>query len=306
MKKIVVVLLSMLLVLGLAACSKKQENGVVTGIEVPEFKTIVCGKEITNNDLKDYELYSITAESTNSQGNTKQVKYVGYRLIDVFKASNIEVPNAIVVNATDGYSFTYEGDLNDEKILLAISKDGNTFKDGLWFAPCSSKTTGDYLENLKSIEFVGQEAKEEKKEETLTELKEADVQDKTGKIEFTPFVIKVNDKELTNEDVKDLHIYKANVTVKNSKGNISEATYSGYVLKDVLKLIGIDAPKLVKVVANDGYESELTSELIESDITLIAIEKNKAVSEDGSIWLAPCKETTSGKYASGVINIIAN
>lgn len=304
MKKILVLLLSVVMTCCLFACSNSKEENSVE-VEVPEFEVEVCGTKVTNKELADCSLVKEIAESTNSQGNSKTVEYVGYKLVDVFKVCNLQVENAVTVTATDGYSFSYEGDLNDEKVLLAITKDGEVFKNGPWFAPCSSTTTGDYLQDLKSIEFTGTEgdSSKEEKDESV-ELAEPEVQDKTGKIEFTPYSFKVNGEEVTNDILKDLNIYRAKVTVQNSKGKISEVTYSGYVLKEVLKQMGYENPSSVKAIANDGYEAEVDPEDLASDITLVAIEKDKATSEDGSVWLAPCSQTTSGKYASGVIEII--
>ena len=53
------------------------------------------------------------------------------------------------------------------------------------------------------------------------------------------------------------------------------------------------------------YESELTAEQATSEYTLIAIEKDKELGEDGTIWIAPCLETASSAYCKLVVEIIA-
>ncbi len=95
------------------------------------------------------------------------------------------------------------------------------------------------------------------------------------------------------------------MVVENKNGETSESTYTGYMLFDVLKACGIDSPSSVKAIANDGYETELTPELASSEYTLVAIEKDKETGEDGTIWLAPCSETTASSYCKLVVEITA-
>ena len=126
-----------------------------------------------------------------------------------------------------------------------------------------------------------------------------------GKVEFADFSFKVNDKEVTNDTLKDLHIYKVKVEVINKKGAVSEATYTGYKLIDVLAAMDINDYTTVKAVANDGYEDELTTEQAKSEYTIIAIEKDKELGEDGTVWVAPCLETEAGAYCKLVAEIKA-
>ena len=119
------------------------------------------------------------------------------------------------------------------------------------------------------------------------------------------FCFKVNGQDVTNADLEGLHIYKVSVSVTNKKGETSEVGYTGYKLIDVLAACGITEYTAVKVVANDGYESELTAEQAVSEYTIVAIEKDKETGEDGTIWVAPCLETSSSAYCKLVVEIIA-
>jgi len=110
---------------------------------------------------------------------------------------------------------------------------------------------------------------------------------------------------VTNATLEGQRIYKVSVNVVNKNGNASEASYTGYKLIDVLAALGITVYTTVKVIANDGYESELTAEQAASEYTLIAIEKDKETGEDGTIWVAPCMETSSSAYCKLVVEIIA-
>jgi len=328
MKKVLAILLALVMVFSFAACGdnnsgKEQEQQqeqqstveVVKGVTIPEFTLKVCGVKITNEDMAAYDLYSYTANTVNSSGTSKSNVFIGFKMSDVLDAWGITGTfGKATCKATDDYTVEYEGNLLADNCFVAISKDGTQFKNGPWFAPGESGTTGDYLQDLAKIEIEGATAPadrvaqgEEKKSENEgpTELAAPDVSDKTGKITFTDFCFQVNGKDVKNADLEGLSIYKAKVTVQNSKGAISEVTYSGYVLKDVLEKLGINASK-VTVVANDGYTSELSAEDIASDITLIAIEKDKAVSENGTVWVAPCNQSMSNAYARDVVNINAD
>ena len=144
--------------------------------------------------------------------------------------------------------------------------------------------------------------------EAPTESKKTDgpeIRDVTGKFEFSEFSFKVNGKELKNADFKDAKVYKITVETVNSKGNSSEATYSGYAIRDVLKAAGVENATKIKAVANDGYEVEYTITDENAPYSLLAIEKDKEVSGDGTVWFAPCLETVSQNFARSVIEIVA-
>lgn len=132
-----------------------------------------------------------------------------------------------------------------------------------------------------------------------------EVKDATGKFEFDAFSFKVNGKVVDNAAMKDAHIYKITVETVNKKGNATENTYGGYAIKDVLAAAGCpDATKLT-ITANDGYEVsfEVTDE--NAAYSLVAIEKDKEMGEDGTVWFAPCLETVASNYAKCVVEITA-
>lgn len=317
MKKLLVLLLMFMFIL--SGCSpKKEEEKVdetiteVSDVVVPEFKVKICGAKITEKEMEKYPLYKVHASSVNSSGTAHEVDYVGYRFKDFLEVIQFEGDaNKATIICTDGYQTDYEGDLRADEVLIAITKDGETFKDGPWFAPCNSETTGDYAQDLEKIEIsdftspLASNKSEEKKEETkeIAFPQDPISEDKTDKITFGDFSFKINGQVITNEDLDGLKIFRNTVVTKNSKEVISQSKYSGYVLKDVLDKIEIDATK-VKAIAADGYENELASELIDNPLTIIAIEKDKEVGKDGTVWLAPCSENVSGSYAKEVIELI--
>lgn len=132
-----------------------------------------------------------------------------------------------------------------------------------------------------------------------------EIKDATGKFEMPEFSFKVNGKEITNAEMKDASVYKITVETVNSKGNASEDTYGGYAIKDVLAAAGCPDATKITAVANDGYEVEFELTEENAPYSLVAIEKNKEVGEDGTVFFAPCLETTSGKYAKLVVELKA-
>ena len=280
------------------------------GVTIPALTLNINGQIVTDTDLAEYAVYEVSATSVNSSGTESTVTYVGFSLPDVFAAAGITECSTLSVIADDGYQLDLDGALAFEPTtLIAITRDGEQFKSAPWFAPCSSGTTGDYLKGLAAISVDGADVTveagetEEAPAEPSGELPE--ISDKTDKVTFEPYSFLVNGEEVTNEKLEGLHIFKITVTTINSKGNASEATYTGYKLADVLAACGLEGSTKVSAVASDGYVNELSEELINSDYTLVAIEKDKELGEDGTIWLAPCSETSSGSYSKMVVEITA-
>lgn len=337
MKKILSMILVLALALSLAACGAAPAETTaapetapaetrpapvaeeVKGITVPEFAIMINGVKVDNVMMAAYPTYSVTAFSINSSGTESTTTYVGFAMTDVLAAAGL-TENYIWLEATadDGYAIEMTGDIiTAPTTLLAITKNGEQFKAAPWFAPGSSETTGDYLKGMVSILVNTTEGKPEGIDNTMEEepaateaVEEApaeapELSDKTDKVTFGEYAFKVNGVEVTNATLEGLHIYKVSVNVTNKKGETSEVGYTGYKLVDVLAACGITEYTTVKAVANDGYESELTAEQAVSEYTIVAIEKDKETGEDGTIWVAPCLETSSSAYCKLVVEIIA-
>ena len=108
---------------------------------------------------------------------------------------------------------------------------------------------------------------------------------------------------MKNADLEGLKIYKITCSALNSKDAVITSTYTGYVLKDVLDKLGIDSGKKITAVASDGYKLELSNDEVNSEYTLIAIEKDKELGKDNTIWIAPRESDKTKKYASNVVEI---
>lgn len=337
MKKLLIILLSLALVFAFAACGQPAETPAETpaeapaetpaeapaapvaeevkGVTIPEFSVTINGVAVDNTAMAAYPVYSVQATSVNSSGTESTTTYIGFAMKDVLAAAGLnEAYIWLEATADDGYAVTFLGDVLAPEILLAISKDGSQFATAPWFAPCVSQVTGDYLKNCVSILVNTTESAPEIQaapggEETPAELAltgdAPDKQDKTDKVTFDAFSFKVNGAEVTNATLEGLSIYKVTTVTENSKGALSESTYTGYVLADVLQACGVTDFTAVQVVANDGYTSDLSAELAASEFTIVALEKDKELGEDGTIWVAPCTEPSSKNYSKLVVEIIA-
>ena len=336
MKKILSVILALVMTLSLAACAAEPAPETtatpettaptetqsipvaeeVKDVTVPAFAIMINGVKVDDAMMASYPTYSVTAFSINSTGTESTTTYVGYAITDVFAAAGL-TDNYIWLEATadDGYAIEVSGDIvTAPTTLLAVTKNGEAFKTAPWFAPCSSETTGEYLKNMVSVLVNTTAEKPEGIDNTMVEDTEPteepdasvpELADKTDKVTFDSFSFKVNGQEVTNATLEGLRIYKVTVNVVNKNGNASQATYTGYKLIDVLAALNITDYSTVKAIANDGYESELTAEQAVSEYTLIAIEKDKELGEDGTIWVAPCLETSSSEYCKLVVEIVA-
>ena len=287
----------------------------VKGVTIPEFSVLVNGIEVTQTEMAEYPIYSVQATSINSSGTESTKTYIGFTIKDVLAAAGL-TENYVWLEAaaSDGYAVTFKDDIiNADTTLLAITRDGSAFSNGPWVAPCSDGTTGNYLQDVASILVnttegapdIDVDAADKGEEDAAAPAGLPEILDRTDKVEFIPYSFLLNGTEVTNETLEGLSIYKISATTINSAGESATSDYTGYKFADVLAACDVADASSVKAVANDGYESELAGELIDSEYTLVAIEKDKELGEDGTIWLAPCSETSSKSFCKLVVEIIA-
>jgi len=155
MKKFLLLIICILLIAGPVACGKAGAPAAVKvdGAEIPPFSFMVEDTEITDAVMAAYPVYSVETTSTNTYGTTTTRVYVGYAMSDVLEAAGItEAFSTLVTLADDGYTVSVSKDVAMKPTTLtAISEDGKVFKKGLWFAPCVSDVSPDYLRDLALI-----------------------------------------------------------------------------------------------------------------------------------------------------------
>ena len=312
MKKVIPILFALFFILNITSCSNVENNKPiaerVTGFDLPIFSVYVNGIEITQDSVAGYPIYSVEAKSVNSSGTESTVTYVGLAVKDILKAAGLNESYVwLEATASDGYTVTLKGDvIYEDTTLLAMTKDGSPFAVSPWLAPCSDTVTGNYLKGTASILVSTTEnAPDIKNPETTAAAGLPEIQDRTEKIVFEPYSFLVNGTEITNATLANLKIFRITAVTVNKEGKSSEAAYSGYKLADVLDACGLKNYTKVTAIANDGYKTELKNELIASEYTLLAIEKDKESGAEGTVWLAPCSETASNVYCKLVVEIVA-
>lgn len=316
MKKLLSVFTIVLLLLSLmgSALAQPPVAEEVRGVTIPNLSIAVNGKAVTQADLAPYPVYSVAATSINSAGTESTVTYIGFALKDVLAAAGLtQTYHWLEVAAGDGYTVSFSDPhlIAADTTLLALTKDAAPFNEAPWFAPCNDTTTGNYLKGCVSIIVNTGEGKPENVEhgvsegsaEAATTGELPEILDRTEKVTFDAFSFLVNGTEITNQKLEGLSIYKIEATATNSKGATSG--YTGYRLTDVLTACGIPNATKVIAVANDGYENVILGDLVTSPYTLVAIEKDKELGEDGTIWLAPCTETENKSYSKLVVELKA-
>lgn len=337
MKKLAVIFMVAFMVLSLAACAPNEpasappaqsseadapadtgEDPVaeeVKGVTIPAFTVAVNGKTITETEMAAYPMYSVQSTSINSAGTKVNVTYVGFAISDLLDAAGLKESYVwIEAAADDGYTvdFADAALIGADTTLLAVSRDGSPFDAAPWFAPCTNTATGNYLKGCVSIIVNTSEGKPSGVENGAAQGGDAaltgelpEILDRTDKVEFSKYSFLVNGQEVTNATLAGLSIYKIDAATVNSKGEAATSGYTGYKLADVLAACNITGATKVIAVANDGYENEIDASIIESEYTLVAIEKDKELGEDGTVWLAPCSLTESKSYSKLVVEIKA-
>ena len=282
----------------------------VRGVTIPAFEVFVNGVSVDQDSMAAYPVYSVTATSVNSSGTESTAVYIGFTMRDVIDAAGFS-DNYVWMEATadDGYSINLKGDIVlADTTLLAITKDGSPFSNAPWLAPCLDAVSGNYLKGAVSILVNTVDAPPDATHTFGGDSGLPDglpeIADRTDMIEFEPYSFLINGVEVTNDMLEGLSIFRITAVTENSAGEINESTYSGYRLASVLEVLGLSDATTVKAVAADGFESVLEGDLIISDHTLIAIERDREVGENGTVWLAPCSETGARNYARDVVEII--
>lgn len=318
MKKLIALLMAMMLLVCAAGCGGETAEPAgptvekVTDCTVPPLVVEINGVKVTNQTLGGYPVYSIKSKSVNSSGTEKEYEYIGFALADVLESVGIKDGfTTIDAVASDGYTISCAAETAVlPTTLLAFMRDGEQFKDGPWFAPCSSGTSGDYLKetvafNVDADVAITPEADTEPEEPAVADdaLGLIELQYKDSGFEFAPFSFKVNGKKVTNEKLAGLPVLEIKVRILNSKGETVEAAYTGYSLTDVLG--ACDAHLFTKVfaIADDDYIATIDPMAVLSTNTLVAIEKDNETGKDGTVWIAPCDSTESKAYIKLIVEI---
>ena len=282
----------------------------VRGVTIPAFEVFANGVSVTHETMAAYPVYSVQATSINSAGTESTAVYIGFAIVDVLAAAGL-TENYVWLEATasDGYTVTVKGDaVLADTTLLAMTRDGSPYTDAPWLAPCTDTVSGNYLKGAVSI-LVNTTDGSPGLSHTFGDGSGAsdglpEIADRTDRVEFEPYSFLVNGIEVTNETLEGLRIFRITALTVNNAGEERENTYTGYQLGEVLARLGLDDATTVTAVATDGYEAEYDYDAIISPHTLVAIERDRELGEDGTIWIAPCAETGARSYARDVVELV--
>lgn len=128
-----------------------------------------------------------------------------------------------------------------------------------------------------------------------------------GKVDVPPFTIVIDGETYSESSFADLQVYECKSTSTNRYGTEESYVYTGYCLNDVLNAAGETSANGVTTVGSDGYEVDLDAKEASDSTTLVAFWRDgKVSSEDGTVFIVPCKSDFSPDYAKDVTEIIVN
>ena len=284
----------------------------VESFNTPEFSITVNGVEVTQANVVGFPMYSAKATTMTLTGSEMVMEYEGFCLKDIFRAAGLTGKYIwMEAKASDGYIVKFTGDIiMDETTLLAMKKDGSEFLMAPWLAPCLDTSAANYVKEVVSIlvnTTNGPPALSGTPATSGTPGSDnpTETPGSTDSKEFRPFAFSVNGQKVTNETLKNLSTYEFTVTVTRNDGSTVVENYAGYRLYDVLALFGAEHAANVDVVASDGYKTSLPGGTVVAEDTLVAIEKDGEPGEGGTVWIAPCGQSSAKSYARLVLEITA-
>ena len=128
-----------------------------------------------------------------------------------------------------------------------------------------------------------------------------------GTVDVPPFTIVIDGEPYTEDAFKDLQVYECTATSTNRYGTEETYVYTGYRLNDVLTAAGESGANGITTVGIDGYEVDLDAKDATASTTLLAFYRDgKPSSEDGTVFVVPCKSDFSPDYVKVVEEIVVN
>lgn len=112
---------------------------------------------------------------------------------------------------------------------------------------------------------------------------------------------------VTEEDFLALPQSERTITKTNSKGETTTALYKGVHWTDIAAFIGADPMTDVVLVASDGYEMNITSDMLNDPNSLFALYQDGeliASEGDGHIWFCASENFTANNWVKYITKII--
>jgi len=271
---------------------------VDTTFTVPEFSITLNGVTINKENMANKPVYRCTVTTTNTYNTTETFTFYGYKLVDCCEVAGVTYRGLVTYVATDSYSSTWNGGVND-KTMLALQK-GTDQSFAPYFAPLDSVNTPDYGKLIASITIAESLNTQPTQDPTTPADAEWKANTSIDVSSWASITFTLNGQQCTVGSLSSLTVYK--VTVQTEKdGTITTAKYTGYLLSDVLTLKEI-AAGTISAAASNRTKTFAASKL-EGQVMLLGIELDKAVATDGSVWVCDTSSHKKGDMFSGVVSI---
>ena len=117
------------------------------------------------------------------------------------------------------------------------------------------------------------------------------------------FAFMINGVKVDHTMMAAYPLYSVVTNTVNNNGAAFTDTYVGFAIRDVYEAAGLTEDYVwLEATADDGYTITVTGDLVNADVTLLAVTKNGEQFKT-SPWFAPCGSGTTGDYLKNMVSI---
>ncbi len=262
--------------------------------------------EAEEGEEEDLPLYF--SETISDGMRVKQLDYVLSGSTAIYFGSEITVPElfeAVGMGAAESYSFIASdgfetivpADAIEYGVIYTDDEDGfirASFEGYDW----GDTKGGGKVKYLVSIQANG-----------LVDATSASDTDAAAQNDVTLLKCFVGDQKviLTESDFLALPQIEKTLTKTNSKGETTTGVYAGVHWTEIAKLIGADAASDVVLVASDGYEMNITADMLNDPDSLFALYQDGEYiqsEDDGRIWFCASENFTANNWVKYITKIV--
>ncbi len=210
-------------------------------------------------------------------------------LKELFEAVGMRQAEAYRLSAIDGFSVEVPADaIEFGKIYLDDSERLRTKFEGYDLSDVEGKGS---VKNICSIEAVG----------------ESTTESQSSRVPLLKVFVGDERTLISKEDFMALPQIEKKLTRVNSKGQLTEGVYVGVHWSEIARAVGIDPDTSVTLVASDGYEVMLTSDVLNDPDSLFAITQDGEPIKsdgDGKTWFCASENFTANHWAKYIVKIV--
>jgi hypothetical protein len=214
-------------------------------------------------------------------------------LDDLFDMVGMGEANSYTFIATDGYQMEIPAAAIEYGMIYEDTQDGYIAVsfDGYDFENARSDGKIKYLLTIQANNIIASsDANEQAVANTLLTC-----------------VIDDEQVNLSKKDILVLLQIEKELTRTNSKGETTTAVYEGVHWSEIAKKLDINSKTEITLIAADGYEMKLTSEMINDPDSLFALYQDGEdikSEEDGRVWFCASEQYTANNWVKYVVKII--